>query len=87
VREKGAVEIVDVDGSVEGAEHIKLRFVVPDSAQNGKVSVSRVDGNHRLFYAAGDERRNPLLAMVPFQIHIGLTRDRYSSISTRTRRA
>ena len=36
--------------------------------------VSRVDGNHRLEYANGDARtRSPLSAVVPFQIHVGLT--------------
>lgn len=70
-----------VDGpGIEGAEHVRLRFDVGPTGQNGKVGVSRVDGNHRLFYAAGDDRRNPLLAPVPFQIHVGLTRDQERSL-------
>ena len=81
VRDKTAVEIVPVDGpGIEGAEHVRLRFDVGPTGQNGKVGVSRVDGNHRLFYAAGDDRRNPLLAPVPFQIHVGLTRDQERSL-------
>ena len=48
--------------------------------ENNKVYVSRVDGNHRLYYARGDDRRTPLLAEVPFQIHIGLTREQERSL-------
>ena len=45
-----------------------------------KVYVSRVDGNHRLYYARGDDRREPLLVAVPFQIHVGLTREQERSL-------
>ena len=40
------------------------------------VKVSRMDGNHRLVYAAGDGKdRTPLDASAPVQIHVGLTRE------------
>lgn len=45
------------------------------------VFVSRVDGNHRLQYANGDSRlREPLDAVIPFQIHVGLTVDQERSL-------
>jgi hypothetical protein len=48
--------------------------------KDGTVYVSRVDGNHRLWHASGDDRREPLLAEVPFQIHVGLTQDQERSL-------
>jgi DGQHR domain-containing protein len=78
VRDKSAVRVEQIDPGPDGNRHVRLRF--NRAKENGKVVVSRVDGNHRLFYAAGDERRNPLLAKVPFQIHIGLTRDQERSL-------
>lgn len=49
-------------------------------SEKKEVSVSRIDGNHRLYFGAGDERRNPILANVPFQIHIGLSREEERSL-------
>lgn len=40
--------------------------------------MSRVDGNHRLFYAEGDDRREPLMASAP--IHVGLIREQERSL-------
>lgn len=58
---------------------VSLSFSVSDMKE-GKIYVSRVDGNHRLFFAAGDERRDPLLAEVPFQLHVGLSREQERSL-------
>ena len=83
VRDKRILEIGENDPK------IKMRFNVKGMSKE-KVYVSRVDGNHRLHYAKGDDRREPLLAEVPFQIHIGLTRSRSGPFSwtlTATRRA
>lgn len=45
------------------------------------VKVSRVDGNHRLFFGAGDgKERAPLEAEVPFQLHIGLTKEQEAGL-------
>ncbi len=33
-----------------------------------------------MFYAAGDDRREPLTAFTPFQIHVGLTREQERSL-------
>jgi DGQHR domain-containing protein len=49
-------------------------------ANTGEIVVSRVDGNHRLFYAAGDGRREPLWTVVPFQIHVGLSPEQEANL-------
>jgi DGQHR domain-containing protein len=78
VRDKSVVHLEEI-GREDGIVLYRLRF---NRAQirDGKVAVSRVDGNHRLFYAEGDERRDPLLLDAPFQIHIGLTREQERSL-------
>lgn len=48
--------------------------------KQGKIAVSRVDGNHRLFYALGDARRKVATAIVPFQIHVGLSADQEANL-------
>jgi DGQHR domain-containing protein len=70
VRDKRVLKTDEVNGS----PIVKLQFAVSEM-KDGKVSVSRVDGNHRLYYATGDDRREPLLAEVPFQIHVGLSQE------------
>lgn len=80
VRDKGAVTIERIPTSDDEAQLVRLRFDPARLNQQGKVQVSRVDGNHRLYYAAGDERRDPILSGAPFQIHVGLTREQESSL-------
>ncbi len=75
VRDKRVLKTDDLNGS----SIVKLKFVISEM-KDGKVSVSRVDGNHRLYYAVGDDRRDPLFAEVPFQIHVGLTQDQERSL-------
>jgi DGQHR domain-containing protein len=75
VRDKRILKIEDVDA----IPIVKLRFAVSEM-KDGKVCVSRVDGNHRLYHAVGDDRRDPLLTEVPFQIHVGLTQDQERSL-------
>jgi DGQHR domain-containing protein len=70
VRDKRVLKTDDTNGG----PIVKLQFAVSEM-KDGKVSVSRVDGNHRLYYATGDDRRDPLLAEVPFQIHVGLSQE------------
>lgn len=80
VRDKRVVEmepIADDDGT--GLKRFRLRFDL-GKMRDGKVAVSRVDGNHRLFFAPGDDRRDPLLAYCPFQIHVGLSREQERSL-------
>ncbi len=74
VRDK---KVLDQNDDERGAT--KLSFSVAEMKE-GKVYVSRVDGNHRLYYAAGDERREPLLTEVPFQLHIGLSQEQERSL-------
>lgn len=75
VRDKRVLKMDDTNGNAI----VKLQFAVSDM-KDGKVCVSRVDGNHRLYYAVGDDRRDPLLTEVPFQIHVGLTQDQERSL-------
>jgi DGQHR domain-containing protein len=75
VRDKRVLKTDEVNGS----PIVKLQFAVSEMKE-GRVAVSRVDGNHRLYYAAGDDRRDPLFAEVPFQIHVGLTQDQERSL-------
>lgn len=79
VRNKKVLEREDIATQADGAKLVRLSFDL-DKMRDGRVSVSRVDGNHRLFYAAGDDRREPLMASAPFQIHIGLTREQERSL-------
>ncbi|UOF91029.1 DGQHR domain-containing protein [Fodinisporobacter ferrooxydans] len=80
IRNKKVLELEKIEISVEDPtlEIVRLRF---DLTKLGSgVAVSRIDGNHRLFYAAGDDRRQPILTHVPFQIHIGLDREKERSL-------
>ncbi|MGC9966319.1 MAG: DGQHR domain-containing protein [Syntrophobacteraceae bacterium] len=79
VRDTKVVEIEEIEDLPEGIQAVRLRFNLT-LMRDGKVSVSRVDGNHRLFFVAGDTKREPLFSQIPFQIHIGLKRDQESSI-------
>jgi DGQHR domain-containing protein len=75
VRDKRVIELEPIEGLPDGvAKQFRLSFD-RNKMSGGKVSVSRVDGNHRLYYAEGDDRRDPLLQNIPFQVHIGLSRD------------
>lgn len=77
VRNKNYVQIDELIKNKDyGLEIHRLIFdlvQINGAEKNNKLIVSRIDGNHRLYYAAGDDRRDPLLAVVPFQIHIGLS--------------
>src|SRR5439155_11959116 len=74
--------IMPVNGAPDAANNgDAFRLVFDISAmQDTKTHVSRVDGNHRLWHAAGDERRDPVLLEVPFQIHVGLSREQERAI-------
>lgn len=80
IRDRKVMELDPIDGLPEGAaEQFRLTFD-RTKMQSGRVSVSRVDGNHRLHYAEGDDRRDPLLDHIPFQVHIGLDRAQERSL-------
>lgn len=81
VRDKSAVTLEALpEGTSNGAGLVRIRFDLTKCSAPGRVAVSRVDGNHRLYYAAGDDRRDPILSMAPFQLHVGLTRDQEASL-------
>ena len=77
VRDKDVLRIEPVDGD---GDHVRLIFDVDAIRKARSVKVSRVDGNHRLYYTAGDDRRQPIYLMAPFQIHIGLTKDQETGL-------
>jgi DGQHR domain-containing protein len=79
VRDKKVLQREEIETREDGTKLVRLSFDL-DKMRDGKVSVSRVDGNHRLRYAAGDDRREPLTAVAPFQIHVGLTREQERSL-------
>jgi DGQHR domain-containing protein len=80
------------DKAVVSVEPIKLPADVPvqlvkltvdlDKIERAKtVKVSRVDGNHRLMFGAGDGKdRTPIDLQAPFQLHLGLTREQEASL-------
>ena len=78
VRDKSVVRIE----TLESDTGVKLHRLTFDrnAMRDDKVYVSRVDGNHRLFFADGDNRRAPLLVDAPFQLHVGLTREQERSL-------
>ncbi len=76
VRDKKVIEIEDVSPAGDDQlRQVRVHFFLEKMRGPDKVFVSRVDGNHRLFYGAGGDDRDPVLADVPFQIQVGLTRD------------
>ena len=85
VREKRAHKLEplpETSNALSDHDGVKLYRLIFDlnEMRGNKVCVSRVDGNHRLYHAAGDERRDPLLNNAPFQIHVGLTREQERSL-------
>lgn len=80
VRDKKVIDLEPIEGPAEGGPKLFRLTFDRNKMPSGKVSVTRVDGNHRLHYAEGDDRREPLLESVPFQIHIGLTRSQERSL-------
>ncbi len=85
VRDKSGfkTERIDTDGDPDGyGARYRLVFDLEKfrDGKGGKIFVSRTDGNHRLFYAAGDDRRDPLLDVIPFQVQIGLNRTQEASL-------
>ncbi len=80
VRDKAVIkrEVLTAD---HGTRLVRLTLDVDKIDAARSVKVSRVDGNHRLFFGAGDgKEREPLLAVVPFQLHVGLTREQEAGL-------
>lgn len=74
VRDPSVVELE----SITKADGVSLTKLIFDLAKIDKSTtgptVSRVDGNHRLHYAQGDDRRkfSPVVEITPFSITVGL---------------
>lgn len=80
VREKSVVSIEPV-GSIEGMNMVKITVDVTAIDSSKAVKISRVDGNHRLYYGDGDGRdREPTDVSVPFSIFLGLSRDQEAGL-------
>ena len=84
VRVPNLVEVRPIK-NVNGCELVDLVFNVEAirEKKNRKkgIAVSRVDGNHRLYFAEGDgRRRSPVMLRTPFQIHIGLKKEQETSL-------
>lgn len=80
IRDKKIVDIEEIDaGANAGFKAFNLTFTM-DKMHPGQVHVSRVDGNHRLFYAEGDDRREPIMLNAPFQLHVGLSQEQERSL-------
>ena len=77
VRDQSVLRVEEVEGD-KGS--VRLIFDVDAIRRANAVKVSRVDGNHRLYYAAGDERHKPVYLPAPFQIHIGLNKDQETGL-------
>jgi DGQHR domain-containing protein len=82
VRDRKVVKVEPLDGHELPIKLVRITFDL-DKIMNAKtVKVSRVDGNHRLFYGAGDgtDKRQPLDAKIPFSITLGLSREQEGSL-------
>lgn len=78
VRDVEAVKVVDSDSN--GVVEIRVLEEKIENKKGVNPQISRVDGNHRLFYAAGysNEKKkitlSPLDCVVPFSMTVGLDR-------------
>jgi DGQHR domain-containing protein len=80
VRDAKVLSVEDA-GEVDGLKLVRLTFDVTKLERAKAVKVSRLDGNHRLLFGRGDGKdREPLDVPVPFQIHLGLTRDQEAAL-------
>jgi DGQHR domain-containing protein len=80
VRDKSVIEQETITEG-DGYAVIRVTIDMEKLARKRSVAISRVDGNHRLYFGAGDRRMDPLEnAVVPFQLHIGLTPEQETSI-------
>lgn len=80
VRDKTVVAIEALATSA-GLDLVNITFDADKIQRAKNVKVSRVDGNHRLYYGNGDgNSRAPLEVEIPFQLHVGLTREQESSM-------
>lgn len=73
VRDKNIVKVEPIDTKTP-LRLVKLTFDLEKIQRAKNVKVSRIDGNHRLYYAAGDGlERPPLTISGPFSLTLGLS--------------
>lgn len=86
VRDEDVVSVEPLNmGRQKRLHGFKFTFdldAIQDDVQAGKIAVSRVDGNHRLFFAGGSDKREPITRPVPFQIHVGLSPEQEANLFT-----
>ena len=72
VRDPSVVEVERIDSKTP-IRLVRLSFDVGKISRAKTVKVSRIDGNHRLYYAAGDGDRAALDILGPYSITLGLS--------------
>lgn len=77
VRDRDILRVENMDGD---DSRVRLIFDVDAIRRARSVKVSRVDGNHRLYYVGGGQRRQPVYLPVPFQIHVGLSKEQETGL-------
>lgn len=84
VRDPEVVEMEEMNtGRQRSVRAFRFKFdpeAIADAVRDGKIALSRVDGNHRLWFAAGDDKRPPADVPVPFQITVGLTPEQEANL-------
>lgn len=82
VRDEAVVKVADLPETKNLPVHlVKVTFDADALAAAKSVKVSRVDGNHRLFFAAGDGDNRPAIDLLaPFQLHVGLSRQQEANL-------
>jgi DGQHR domain-containing protein len=85
VRDEDVVSVEPINtGRQRKLSGFKFTFdldTIQDAITAGEIVVSRVDGNHRLWYAAGDDaRRAGQRSVVPFQLHVGLSPEQEANL-------
>ncbi len=79
VRDKAVIALEPI--SFGEVQMMQITFDLDKISRAKTTKVSRVDGNHRLYYGAGDgNSRAPLDIEIPFQLHIGLNREQEGSL-------
>jgi DGQHR domain-containing protein len=84
VRDEDVVSVEPINtGRQKRVKGFRFTFdldAILDQVDAGGIAVSRVDGNHRLFYAGGNGRREPQREIIPFQLHVGLSPEQEANL-------
>lgn len=80
-RDIGVLEMQPIKGVPGDLRLVQITVDLNKLARAKSVKISRVDGNHRLYYANGDgQDRAQITAQAPFQLHIGLSREQEAAL-------